>query len=346
MNVLFLTEGGGGMGLGHLARCLALAEGIREQTHKRKRNCQINFIFKGDKAAEVMFQDRDFNFAIKDWIKTPEALDERLREADLAVIDSYLAPSRVYRYLFRASPLTRFVYVDDYNRLEYPPGTVVNPTIYAHLLDYSPTPPGGQTAHLCGRDYVILRRGFWGRSAKRVKKVATDVLLTCGIIRHEDFAKKLMGTLSAHYPNLTYHVLASESNSNFNHGLNVKMHSALSSQSLRRLLLKIDVAISAGGQTTYELARVGVPAIGISFAENQGLNLLTLQRKGLIRYIGFYREKALLSKLMKSFSDLSKYKERAQLSKRCREYIDGKGAKRLADRFIKLCEENAAMGVR
>lgn len=39
------------------------------------------------------------------------------------------------------------------------------------------------------------------------------------------------------------------------------------------LMLKCDIAVTAAGQTTYELARIGLPTIAIGVVENQKFNI-------------------------------------------------------------------------
>ena len=49
---------------------------------------------------------------------------------------------------------------------------------------------------------------------------------------------------------------------------------------MRDLMLSVDVAITAAGQTTYELMSCGVPMIPIKVVDNQKWNILGLQNEG------------------------------------------------------------------
>jgi spore coat polysaccharide biosynthesis predicted glycosyltransferase SpsG len=100
---------------------------------------------------------------------------------------------------------------------------------------------------------------------------------------------------------------------------------------LKETMQKSDIAISAGGQTLYELARVGVPMIGICIAQNQLQNLNGWSKSGLLEYIGWYNNKDIQSKLIAALKKMKSYKKRIICSKKTRELIDGKGSRRVCD---------------
>lgn len=50
---------------------------------------------------------------------------------------------------------------------------------------------------------------------------------------------------------------------------NIRFFYSLDAEHMKTLMLESDVAISAGGQTLYELASVGLPTIAIQVVDNQ-----------------------------------------------------------------------------
>lgn len=90
-----------------------------------------------------------------------------------------------------------------------------------------------------------------------------------------------------------------------------------------------DIAISAGGQTLYELARVGVPTIGICIVQNQLQNVNGWSKSRLLEYIGWYNDENLLNNLRDAISKITPYKERLTRSEKSRNYINGQGCKRI-----------------
>jgi spore coat polysaccharide biosynthesis predicted glycosyltransferase SpsG len=101
------------------------------------------------------------------------------------------------------------------------------------------------------------------------------------------------------------------------------------------LMLKADICISGGGQTTYELARVDVPIIGICLADNQINNLKYGDLSGYLKYIGDSNDVGLFSKMKDVFEKIMSFQQRVKMSRLGRGNVDGKGAARIV-KFLKI----------
>jgi spore coat polysaccharide biosynthesis predicted glycosyltransferase SpsG len=93
-------------------------------------------------------------------------------------------------------------------------------------------------------------------------------------------------------------------------------------------MLKADLCISGGGQTTYELARVGVPTIGICFAENQLNNLIYGEKEEYLKFVGWYDEENLIIALENIIKELD-YNKRKIMNRKGKAMIDGIGVKNI-----------------
>ncbi|MEM7457514.1 MAG: UDP-2,4-diacetamido-2,4,6-trideoxy-beta-L-altropyranose hydrolase, partial [Planctomycetota bacterium] len=112
----------------------------------------------------------------------------------------------------------------------------------------------------------------------------------------------------------------------------VTLHSNV--RNMGELMLQADFALSAGGTTTYELARCGVPTVVISIADNQIEVAKELQRLRVAKYAGHFEslhDKVLIDLISHTMLD---YKERIRMSRNGRALVDGKGAGRIAGRMI------------
>ena len=107
-------------------------------------------------------------------------------------------------------------------------------------------------------------------------------------------------------------------------------------EKMKRIMIESDLAISAGGQTLYELLRTGTPTIGICIVDNQEMGLKNWKRVGCLEYLGWYDQKHLLDRLKRAISKLLMVNERRKRSRIGRKYLDGKGPSRVIDFLLKL----------
>jgi spore coat polysaccharide biosynthesis predicted glycosyltransferase SpsG len=96
-------------------------------------------------------------------------------------------------------------------------------------------------------------------------------------------------------------------------------------------MLGADVAISGGGQTLYELAATGTPAVAIRLADNQTLNLRNLQAAGMLLWAGDAGDADLETMVTSALMVLAENRgRRTEMSRRGRALVDGRGAARVA----------------
>jgi UDP-4-amino-4,6-dideoxy-N-acetyl-beta-L-altrosamine N-acetyltransferase len=99
---------------------------------------------------------------------------------------------------------------------------------------------------------------------------------------------------------------------------------------MRDVMLESDIAISACGQTLYELARVGVPTVAVAVAENQMNNAEGWREAGFIEYAGRREETDLIDSVARGIRALLPRREREKRSRRGLLHVDGLGPRRIA----------------
>jgi len=283
MKVLFLTEGGRNIGFGHITRCIALSDGFK------LKKISSYFLIKGDETIIDLLKNKKYEMF--DWIKNSQKTLEIVKDYDFVVIDSYLAPKKLYEKISEIKN-GNLLMIDDYKRIVYPPGIVVNPSIYGDKLKY---PKIKGVKYLLGPKYIILRKEFWNVPKKKISKEIKNILITFGGTASNEFMEKIERFIKENFKNVKIYVV----NPN---------KKKLTPKQMLKLMLKSDLCISAGGQTLYELARVGVPTIGICFADNQLLNLKYFEKYGFIKFAGWYDEKNVLSKLLDKIREINNIK--------------------------------------
>ena len=272
---------------------------------------------------------------IFNWLKEKERLFRIVKNADIAVMDSYLAPLDIYR---KISQLVKTpVYIDDNKRLKYPKGIIINCTI---CVERSKQFKNKDRVYLAGSQYIPLRKEFWDVPAKKIKKKISKVMITFGGDDSRDMTPKILKILNDNYKDCIKNVVVGKGFRNI--GRTRKLGDRRTNfvyspdaMVMKRLMLDSDIAISAGGQTLYEFARTGLPSIGICVADNQRRNVESWKRAGVVEYIGRYDDRDLPAKLLKGIKKISGHDERLKRGKIARRLVDGRGARRIVDALLK-----------
>jgi spore coat polysaccharide biosynthesis predicted glycosyltransferase SpsG len=300
MKVLILTEAGKSIGFGHLTRCIGLYQGFEEK------GFEVEIVVNADSSVDFLL--KGIKYKKFDWLRKRKDIFKSLKKVDIVIIDSYLADLDFYKKVSEVVKIP--VYIDDYKRLDYPRGVVINPSIYGDKLDY---PKKEGVRYLLGKKYIILRREFWNVPKKKINKHIKNVLITFGGTNQQDLAKTIARYLEDKF---SFNINIVEPNKNF------------TAKDMLKLMLKADLCISGGGQTTYELARVGVPTIGICFAENQLNNLVYGEKEGYLKFAGWFDEKDSIRKLEKVVKELD-YNTRMKMYSIGKILVDGDGVENI-----------------
>lgn len=324
MKVFILTEGGKNRGFGHIARCSAIYDAFKE-----KRITPF-FLVNADNSVRSLLNNRKYR--LFDWLKKERELFFMIKDAEVVIIDSYTADQDFYKKISQKIPMP--VYLDDNKRLNYPRGIVVNGSLRAGNLNY---PKNNKVCRLLGEEYMPLRKEFWDVAKKKIRNNIRSIMITFGGDDSKNMTLKILGLVTKNYPQVSKIVIIGKG---FKKLREIKQAKDERTEfvyypgagQMRKAMMKADVAISAGGQTLYELARIGVPTIGICVAENQKTNLEGGSKAGFLEYIGDYKDKKILRKLENALKALFiSTRERKLRSVNGRRYLDGQGAKRIIE---------------
>lgn len=318
-----LTEGGRGVGFGHITRCISLYQAFREK------NIIAQFIVNGDETIRGLL--RDTKHRIFNWLKEKGKLFGLIENADIVIMDSYLAGHSLYAEISEKASLS--IYIDDNKRLDYLKGIVVNGSIGAQEMVY---PRNKGTFYLLGTQYAILRKEFWNVPRKEIKDKITSILVTFGGEDRRNMTLKILKFLNDKYPGIKKNTIIGGGFLNIRDLEDMEdgrtnLIYEPDAEKIKEVMLDSDIAISAGGQTLYELARVGVPTVGICVTDNQQQNVLGWRREGFIECGAWYNTAQLLAEIKNSITYLEDVDIRRNISKIGRKYIDGKGALRITE---------------
>lgn len=326
--VSIITEGGKKAGFGHLSRCIGLYQALV------KRKFHPQFIVNGDSSVNLFLKDT--NYIVFDWTKNKGRLLNLIKGKDIVIVDSYLADKGFYKQISRLAKIP--VYLDDNKRLEYPGGIVLNSSIYADRLNYGVK---NNTEYLLGTGYSLLRKEFWKSKKKVIRREIECLMITLGGSDERKIMPAILNLLAKNYPHLKKKVIIGTGfkSQTINELKKIKDQGKVlvyypDAKKMMKIMLESDIAVSAAGQTLYELASIGIPTITLMVAQNQLNNAKGWQKTGLIDYVGSWADRSLLNKLTRSINRLMPYERRIERSISIRKKINSMGVFRIADRLI------------
>lgn len=332
MKVCIISEGNFEIGYGHITRCTAIHQAFEE------RGIIPYFIVNGDETVNNTLKvQRKYIF---NWLIDFNQLLSLIDGSEVVIIDSYLAPLSIYK---RISEIAKKpVFIDDNVRLKYPPGLVVNYSIFANTLHY---PDEDSVKYLLGPEYCLVRNEFWNLKKKKKINEIKNVLITFGGSDMKNLTPPILEMLNNFFPNLKKKIIIGKSFKNIGKieaqtDKNCELIYYPTAEGMKKVMMESDLAITAGGTTIYELSIVGVPAISIAVAENQLNNAKSFSKLGLNYFAGWWRDKNLLEKIREFILLLKKKELRKKMINTAQKLIKSDGSRRLIDFIIKNSNMN------
>ncbi|MEN3033960.1 MAG: glycosyltransferase [Aquificaceae bacterium] len=316
---MILTEASRTIGQGHLSRCLALKQALLELGVFSK------LFVRGDNTVKAFAKGA----AISEWLWWDKAYLKALsRRYSGIVIDSYHAPERFYWTC--AEFFKPVVAIDDYKRLSGDGVWILNPGPYAFDMGYL------GKGHMLGPSFALLRKPFWGGFLKKIRARSARFLITFGGEDIRGLTPRFVRALREAFDLELYVVLGHASRAQVPESESVKVYRAVNARTMRRLMEASDIAISAGGQTTFELARVGLAAVLISVADNQLLNCKSWHELGVFHWAGNWDQSDIEERVIGAVLELFAYEKRLRAYESGTKYVDGLGAMRVARKIIQI----------
>ncbi len=343
LTIAIRANGGDRIGLGHIRRCLSLAQAMSRQ------GAEVRFITNADQGTVEMIRRHGFDLAAID----PAADFEETRAAvhrfgaAALLVDSYDIDSN-YLADMRAQ-VGLLVVIDDVADRRLPVDMVINGNIYGPDLAYDVP---AETILLGGNAYAILRQEFAEETDRQIAGKARQILLTVGGSDAQGLTLRLMEWILGADDDLVLSVVVGpffndrDKISEIAAAKPGRVRALYNPSDMRELMLETDLAVTGGGQTTYELAATGTPAVAVTISDHQLWNLQALAAGGSLVYVGSAGDPELKAKLLPELDRLRNDPQaRRLMSERGRALIDGRGADRLAAAIISECAQRAAVEV-
>jgi UDP-2,4-diacetamido-2,4,6-trideoxy-beta-L-altropyranose hydrolase len=333
MKIKFFTEGGKNIGFGHINRCLSLAQAFQELSFK----CEFNII--GDDSIKSLIID--FKLSITDWISNPEFLYNNISIDDIIVIDSYKAPELLLTNIAKTNK--NLIFFDDFNRVSYPTGFIVNGALNAEDLFKK---RNEKSKYLLGPQFQTLRKEFWNVVPSKKRYTIEHILITFGGNDLRNLSPIVINFLKENYPDLIKTVIIGNSFTN------IKQINSLKSEKNRivinpntkeicELMVRSDLAICGAGQTLCELARVKTPALFFGIADNQENNIKSWSNIPNFNFVGWWNNEDIIGNFRESFKQFeSNFKNIAESIYSADLIINGQGSKKIVEEVMSYVRKN------
>lgn len=323
MRVKIFTEGGQKIGLGHLSRCASLYDEIQ------RRGIEVEFIVQGDIDKVGFLEDKVI--LNKEWMDI-KFLEESITNENYVIVDSYIANKEYYEVISQRAK--KALYIDDYARIEYPTGIILNPELTCKRDRYIQS----NNEVISGSKYVILRPSFQESNKRKISNGVQNVFVVMGGTDIQNITVSILNKLCRVNPNIIFHAVVNSnqyekyiSNNDYN---NVNFYCNLSEKEICQMMLDTDLAITAAGQTIYELLATNTPFIAVQVAENQQDNVNSLKNNISPMLTLKYNDEDFYEELLATFQELKNQQCRQKIVDKMTGLVDGKGSKRIIDTLV------------
>jgi UDP-2,4-diacetamido-2,4,6-trideoxy-beta-L-altropyranose hydrolase len=356
MKILFRVDSSSIIGTGHKMRCLTLANALRARGAECLfvcRNHKGNSIQKvSDAGFEVKLlnfdgqrggQNKDeFEFAHAAWLGTSWQVDAEQTIAaietaffDWIVVDHYALDVRWESAL--RPYCSKLMVIDDLADRKHSCDLLLNQNLIADLAHRYDGSIPDYCARLLGPDYALLQPEYAVLRAHilpRFGQVQHIFVFFGGADIHNCTGRTTSVFLSLNRKDISIDVVVSPGHQYENDireqvkgHTNITIHGSL--PSLAELMAKADLAVGAGGATSWERCCLGLPSLVVTLAENQKPIASELGSLGVVRWVGHHDQvddKGLKAALL----DCLQQDDLLDWSERCMAVVDGKGCERVA----------------
>ena len=281
MNVLFRCDGSVEIGMGHVVRCMALAEYLKDNhdlnIHFAMRQSELG-ISKVKESYPVL-ESNEAIFDYEDW------LSDCIHQTNAEILIMDMRDGLTREKLKRVKKRTgiKVVTIDD----------LEDKRLQADFAFYPPIPQlenvhwkGFNGKLYVGWEYVILRKEFY-QSYSEPNNPTPNILVSMGGADEKDMTKYVISALDLIETQFTATIILGPGYQFQNDlvcrldkiGFPYKIYSA--PNDIADVMSRSDLAVISYGQTAYELAALQIPAIYLCLSEDHFISSQLFQKTGI-----------------------------------------------------------------
>jgi len=355
--ILVRVDGNHGMGLGHLYRSRSVARALRQNL-----GLEPIFLVLGttlDSGFERILADEGFRVEVVSGAAPNREYPERIRrliatEQPIAVLTDLLTPDtsdldlladpelrdrsiQGYVEMLKTLGPPVISITDEPERIAIRPDIVIDHSCHSPLEDYEKIVG---TEFYLGTEYFPLSDDFVpfvGRPKATPDKVRR-VLVLFGGSDHNRFTLRAVREV-AKLPEVTFTVVLgpaiAEREAARAEIISLGGELVEGAESIAMVMNETHIAVTAGGNTVFELAALGIPAIALCTRERQCRNADYFQSRGCLVNLGLGTEVTdeTIGGAVRRLAEDAARRARMTIAGRCT--VDGRGLERIADIVLK-----------
>jgi UDP-2,4-diacetamido-2,4,6-trideoxy-beta-L-altropyranose hydrolase len=305
MNVVIRTDASLEIGTGHVMRCITLAKQLKRE------GANITFVCRNFPGNSISFiQSQGFHvYSLSfsknqnhgQWIRdnwqkdaeeTKQIIQNLKKKTDLLIVDHYGLDSK-WENDFRKT-VTRIMVIDDLADRSHDCDLLLDQNYYLDMQNRYIGLIPDTSIQLLGPDYVLLRDEFLSINLKEIKrdgKINNILVFFGGTDPTGETLKALQAIQELNRIDIEFNVVVGASNlkkveikKKCEQMSNVTFFCQVSN--MAELMMKADLAIGAGGTTSWERCYLGLPSILIIVADNQKEVTQAIAQKGAALLLG------------------------------------------------------------
>ena len=298
MKIAFRVDSSSQMGAGHLMRCLTLAAGLQKQNYKITFICrQLTGNLIPLITHPVLFLPKDESFRSNDfylnWLGATQDNDAKQTIAimpeniDLLIVDSY-ALDEDWHNLLRPY-VKKIMVIDDLANRQFNCDILLNQNLGSQKEDYQGRVPCSCEL-LLGCRYALLRPEFSAfrklalMKRKKTKKIK-NILVSLGGSDPQNLTYEIMQHLDGFNTTVVLGATSPHNKMIGDYARGKSIRVIVNAENMAELMLDADLAIGAGGSTSWERCCLGLPTLLYVTADNQRKIAKTLEQIGAVTIV-------------------------------------------------------------
>ena len=297
MKIVFRVDASGEVGYGHLSRCINLAEVLRS------RGNEVSFVCRDDEAKSFRaLEDRLFatvllpNLAGGEPVNQQEDAQQTIQalqgeRPNWLIVDSYTLDKNWEQHL--RPHVAKIAVIEDLSDREHDCDLLLDQNYSERSAESFEKFVPNTCELLLGPRFALIGEQFRKLRESKLKPTPElkRVFVFCGGSDPQNLTQQVIDEIScSELGNVAVDVVVGAQNKTFDRGaalksnVNIEIHDA--GGEFARIMGTADLAIGAGGTTSWERMCLGIPSIVVSIADNQNSACEKLGRDGLINYLG------------------------------------------------------------